>query len=673
MVRPILKLGAPALQRPTAAVADFAGQTQQIIDDMIETMHAAPGIGLAAPQLDVPLRLFVVDLSVGRTASDLQVFINPEIVERDGMQLEEEGCLSVPGFTATVLRPARVVVRALDRDGREQNGRGHGVAGPRAPARDGSPRRPAVCAAPARHAACVHRAARPPTRAARPMVTHAPLRVVFFGTPEFAVPTVAALLASRHPLVGVVTQPDRPRGRGHQVSASPVKSLALERGVPVLQPEKMRDEAFLAALRAFDADLGVVAAYGRILTDAILAIPRLGMVNVHASLLPRWRGAAPIHRAILAGDTETGVTIMRVVRELDAGPMMATLREPIGPIQTTGEVERILATRGAQLLGEVVERMAEGPLQEDPQPSTGVTYADRITKADAPIFWWRPAGEIHNQVRALNPWPLASTSLDGARLLVVATDAGTEAAPAGALPGTVLAAKRRPLRRRGRPRHGAVADRETGGQARDGGARVSCRPPGPARRRAGMIAPARRVALDALSGASAGADLPDVLARTRDQLADERDRALAAAIVIGTLRWRRRLDFHLQQAISRNLDKLDAIVLEVLRLSLFQILFLERVPAAAVVDDAVSLVRRGGKTSAGGFVNGVLRTISRTRDRLPCRRCPRPSSPQAIATSPLKRSTSLARIRVGWWPGGSIGSGSMRPTPGLPSTTSKRR
>lgn len=272
------------------------------------------------------------------------------------------------------------------------------------------------------------------------MVTHAPLRVVFFGTPDFAVPTLEGLLASRHRVVGVVTQPDRPRGRGHQVTASPVKSLALERGVPVLQPEKMRDEMFLGALRALDADLGVVAAYGRILTDAILAIPRLGMVNVHASLLPRWRGAAPIHRAILAGDTETGVTIMRVVRELDAGPMMATLREPIGPSQTAGEVERILATRGALLLAEMVERMAEGPVPEDPQPPTGVTYADRITKADSPIFWWRPAGELHNQVRALNPWPLASTSLDGARLLVVATEAGAEAAPAGALPGTTLTA-----------------------------------------------------------------------------------------------------------------------------------------------------------------------------------------------------------------------------------------
>jgi len=165
------------------------------------------------------------------------------------------------------------------------------------------------------------------------------------------------------------------------------------------------------------------------------------MVNVHASLLPRWRGAAPIHRAILAGDTETGVTIMRVVRELDAGPMIATLREPIGSTQTTREDGRELATRGAQLLVEVVERIAQGPVPEEPQPATGVTYADRITKADASIFWWRPAGEIHNQVRALNPWPLASTSIDGARLLIVATEAGVDAAPAGALPGTVLAAQ----------------------------------------------------------------------------------------------------------------------------------------------------------------------------------------------------------------------------------------
>jgi methionyl-tRNA formyltransferase len=273
------------------------------------------------------------------------------------------------------------------------------------------------------------------------MVRHAPLRIAFFGTPEFAVPTLAGLLASRHRVVGVVTQPVRPRGRGHQVSACPVKLLAVSRGLPVLQPEKMKDEAFLGALRQLDADLGVVAAYGRILTDAILAIPRLGMINVHASLLPRWRGAAPIHRAIMAGDSETGITIMRVVRELDAGPMLAALREPIGPDQTTGDLEAALAARGAELLVATTDRLAEGPVPEEPQPSAGVTYADRITKDDAPMFWWRPAGELHNQVRALNPWPLAFTHLDGKRLLVVRTEVGVDAAPAGALPGTVLIAQ----------------------------------------------------------------------------------------------------------------------------------------------------------------------------------------------------------------------------------------
>jgi methionyl-tRNA formyltransferase len=272
------------------------------------------------------------------------------------------------------------------------------------------------------------------------MGTHAPLRVVFLGTPAFAVPTLTALLGSRHRVVGVVTQPDRPRGRGQHVSASPVKTLAAAHGLPVLQPEKMRDEAFLASLRALDADLGVVAAYGRILTEIILAIPRLGMVNVHASLLPRWRGAAPVHRASVAGNTETGITIMRVVRELDAGPMLAVERAPIGPGQTTGETERTLSEIGARLLLETVERLAEGPVAEEPQPTTGVTFADRITKSDAPIFWWRPAVQIHNQVRALNPWPLASTSLDGNRLLVVATEPGDVAAPAGALPGAVLEA-----------------------------------------------------------------------------------------------------------------------------------------------------------------------------------------------------------------------------------------
>jgi methionyl-tRNA formyltransferase len=273
------------------------------------------------------------------------------------------------------------------------------------------------------------------------MVTHAPLRVVFFGTPAFALPTLTALLASRHIVVGVVTQPDRPRGRGHQLSPSPVKALALSRNIPVLQPEKMRDESFLAALRHLDADLGVVAAYGRILTDTILATPRLGLINVHASLLPRWRGAAPVHRAVMAGDTETGVTIMRVVRELDAGPMLLTERRAIAPDETSADVEQALADLGAPLTITTVEKLSQGPVTEEPQPDAGVSYADRITKDDAPIFWWRAAHEVHNQVRGLHPWPLASTSIGGHRLLIIKTRMSDGPAPASAVPGTVLEAE----------------------------------------------------------------------------------------------------------------------------------------------------------------------------------------------------------------------------------------
>jgi len=273
------------------------------------------------------------------------------------------------------------------------------------------------------------------------MVTHAPLRIAFFGTPEFAVPTLAALLASRHIVVGVITQPDRPRGRGHHLTAGRAKAFAVRRGIPVLQPERLKDEGFLAAFRALDADLGVVAAYGRIITDVMLSTPRLGMINVHASLLPRWRGAAPVHRALLAGDRETGVTIMRVVRELDAGPMLAVERRAIGDEETSADVERALAEMGAALAADTVERLSQGPVPEEPQPDAGVTYADRITKADSPIFWWRSAHELRNQVRGLHPWPHASTTIGGHRLLILKTAVSDGPAPSSAVPGSVLEAE----------------------------------------------------------------------------------------------------------------------------------------------------------------------------------------------------------------------------------------
>ncbi len=277
-----------------------------------------------------------------------------------------------------------------------------------------------------------------------PAVPH--LRIAFFGTPAFAVPTLDALLAAvPHTVVGIVTQPDRPRGRGRQVSDAPVKARAREAGLPVLQPERMTDETFLDTLASWRADLGVVAAYGRILTDALLAMPRLGMINVHGSLLPRYRGAAPVHRAIIDGEISTGITIMRVVKALDAGPMLATDHRAIGRDETSEEVERDLARIGARLLVAVVDQIARGQALETPQEEGLATYAHRLTKDDGAIDWSWPARRVHNLVRGLQPWPHAFTFLHGRRLIVLRTtveapEVARALAPTEVSPGTVTEA-----------------------------------------------------------------------------------------------------------------------------------------------------------------------------------------------------------------------------------------
>lgn len=265
-----------------------------------------------------------------------------------------------------------------------------------------------------------------------------PLSVVFFGTPAFAVPTLDALLASSHRVVGVVTQPDKPRGRGQKTTDGPVKARALEAGIEVLQPSSLKDPEVVTALARLHADIGVVAAYGKILTEAVLAVPRLGMINVHASLLPKYRGAAPVHRAVIAGETVTGVTIMRVVKALDAGAMLATVERPIGAHDTSDAVEADLASLGATLLVHTLDRLADGPITETPQDDAGATYAHRLTKEDGVIDWRAPARTIHNQIRGLHPWPHAYAFLDGARLILHAStwsDDGTSAEP-----GTILEA-----------------------------------------------------------------------------------------------------------------------------------------------------------------------------------------------------------------------------------------
>lgn len=268
---------------------------------------------------------------------------------------------------------------------------------------------------------------------------HAPFRVLFFGTPAFAVPTLEALLGSSHAVVGVVTQPDRPRGRGQLATDGPVKACALAHAVPLFQPSTLKDAALLDDLAALRPDIGVVAAYGKILPAALLALPPLGLLNVHASLLPRWRGAAPIHRAIMAGDQSTGVTIMRVVQALDAGAMLDQCTCPIPPDATTDVIERRLATDGAALMVSVLDRLRFGPVPEHPQDDARATYAHRIDRRDGLIDWTQPASVIHDQIRALHPWPHASCWYQGRRLIVWAST-WTDEDSAGAVAGTILEA-----------------------------------------------------------------------------------------------------------------------------------------------------------------------------------------------------------------------------------------
>ena len=253
------------------------------------------------------------------------------------------------------------------------------------------------------------------------------LRVAFAGTPDFARASLAALLASGHETVGVLTQPDRPAGRGRKLVASPVKALALEHGLAVLQPPTLRDADALAALAALRPDVLVVVAYGLILPPEVLALPPLGCLNVHASLLPRWRGAAPVQRAILAGDTETGVCIMRMDEGLDTGAVLARTRTPIGPDENATELTARLAGLGAAALGPALEGLRDGTLVPEPQPSDGVTYANKLAKGEARLDFARPAAELHRQVRALHGWPVAETVLGEERVRVWRSALGTRA------------------------------------------------------------------------------------------------------------------------------------------------------------------------------------------------------------------------------------------------------
>lgn len=258
-------------------------------------------------------------------------------------------------------------------------------------------------------------------------------RVVFMGTPEFAVPSLEALVAAGYEVVGVLTKKDQPAGRGQRPEESPVKRVARAHGLAIQQPDTLRSAEAQAALAALAPDLIVVAAYGLILPQAVLDLPRFGCLNVHGSLLPRHRGAAPVAAAILAGDTQTGVTIMLMDAGLDTGPMLSTAAIPIAPDDTTGTLTRKLAELGARLLVETLPRWLAGQLVPQPQPATGATFAPRITKEQGQIRWAEPVWLIERRVRAYQPWPTAYTTWHGQLLKVLRAQTGSEEAAAAAL------------------------------------------------------------------------------------------------------------------------------------------------------------------------------------------------------------------------------------------------
>ena len=267
-----------------------------------------------------------------------------------------------------------------------------------------------------------------------------PLRIVFAGTPEFAAEHLKALLASPHQLLAVYTQPDRPAGRGQKLMPSPVKQLALQHEIAVYQPQTLRDPAAQAELAALKPDLLVVVAYGLILPQVVLDIPRLGCINSHASLLPRWRGAAPIQRAIQAGDAESGVTVMQMEAGLDTGPMLLKISTPISADDTGGSLHDRLAELGPPAVLQAIDGLAGGSLRGEVQNDSLATYAHKLNKDEALLDWSRPAVELERLIRAFNPWPICHSSLNGAPLKVLAAQLITEQGEGRGAPGEILAA-----------------------------------------------------------------------------------------------------------------------------------------------------------------------------------------------------------------------------------------
>ncbi|ERG66448.1 MAG: methionyl-tRNA formyltransferase [Exiguobacterium chiriqhucha] len=374
-------------------VTKFDKKLRQTVDRLFDTMYEYDGVGVAAPQVNLNQRLAVVHTD---DETGPLVLINPEIIETSGTEVGLEGCLSIPGEFGFVERHETIVVKTQDLKGRTQQVKASGFF----------------------------------ARAIQHEIDHldgvlftdklavpdkgTDQRIVFMGTPTFAVSVLERLLEEGYNVVGVVSQPDKPVGRKRELKPTPVKECALRHNIPVLQPEKVRTD--YADILALEPDLIVTAAYGQIVPTELLEAPKHGAINVHASLLPKHRGGAPIHQAILDGDKETGVTIMYMVDKLDAGDMIANTVVPIEELDTVGTLFDKLAVAGSDLLLKTLPAFLAGWIEAVPQDERDVTFAPNISREREQIDWTRAGADIYNHIRGMNPFPTAYTTIAGERV-----------------------------------------------------------------------------------------------------------------------------------------------------------------------------------------------------------------------------------------------------------------
>ena len=438
------------------------------------------------------------------------------------------------------------------------------------------------------------------------------MRIVFMGTPDFAAASLRKLLEEGFEVVGVFTQPDRPKGRGMELAFSPVKELALSAGLPVYQPEKMRDGTALAILEELRPDILAVVAYGRILPDELLALPRYGAVNVHGSLLPKYRGSAPIQWAVLNGDTVTGVSTMYLAHEMDTGDVIYTAETPIGEFETSGELFDRLKDMGAELLVKTLRDIEAGTAPRTPQDHSRASYVKMLDKSLCPIDWNRSPRMIVKQIYGLQPWPVATMELEGKTVQGLCRGlyrtpirtrprddlsrrtggASRSPAPAGRRCASPSCRRRA---RSGWPRETTCgATRSTSKHEKD------CKSGGPAR--AGALREKRRLVRRGHRRRHTG------------KRSGSRDAALAARLCLGVLQNDRYLDYYIELYSRRDLEPR---VRSILRLGAYQLLFLDKVPDHAAVSETVELCRDGKLDRAAGLVNAVLRRLASEKDKLP--------------------------------------------------------